>query len=136
MIGKKRSEETRAKMSNSKAGEKHPMFGKLHSEKTRAKISSSQKGKTGEKHPMFGKLRSEETRANISSSQKGRPRPEGAGKLSQKIQVIDIKNNLTTIYDSISLAALALNIDKSVISKYFINNQKKPYKGRYLFKKL
>lgn len=76
-------------------------------------------GRAGEKHPMFGKAK-----------------PEGAGRPYQKIEVIDVKNNITTIYDSISLAALALDIQKSSISVYFKRNQKSPYKGRYIFKKV
>jgi hypothetical protein len=35
-----------------------------------------------------------------------------------------------------SEAARALNINLTVIVKYFANNQKKPYKGRYTFKKV
>ena len=123
MSGRSHSEETRAKMSSAKnglyAGEKNPMFGKKHSDITIAKMSSAI---AGEKHPMFGKSR-----------------PEGAGRPYQKIErealVIDIKNNITTIYDSISAAALALNIAKPSISKYFSINQKSPFRGRYIFKK-
>ena len=66
---------------------------------------------------------------------KHNPRPEGAGRPYQKIEVIDIKNNITTIYDSIALAALALNANHSAISNYFARNQKL-YKNRYVFKKL
>jgi len=91
MKERKHTEETRAKISSSKAGQKL-------SEESRAKMSSS---KAGEKHPMFGKYK---------------PRPEGAGRPYQKIEVIDIKNNITTIYDSISAAALALNIGKRFLS--------------------
>ena len=65
----------------------------------------------------------------------GKPRPEGAGSPSQKIEVTDIKNNITTKYDSISSAALALNIRKSTISIYFARNQKL-YKNQYIFKKV
>ena len=65
---------------------------------------------------------------------KGKPRPEGAGKPSKAIEVIDIKNNITTSYGSISEAAKALNINHSSIAMYFTNNQQKPYKGRYIFK--
>ena len=60
------------------------------------------KAKGAEKTPMFGK-----------------PRPEGSGSPSQQIEVIDIKNNITPKYDSISAAALALNIKPSRISMYF-----------------
>jgi NUMOD1 domain len=54
----------------------------------------------------------------------------------QKIEVFDKETNLTTFYDSISAAAKGLNIPYSSISDYFARNQQKPYKGRYIFKKL
>jgi len=76
-------------------------------------------GKTGENHPNYGK-----------------PRPEGAGSPSQAIEVFDNKNNQTTTYDSMGEAGRALNIDYNSIVKYFANNQKKPYKGQYTFKKI
>lgn len=112
LLGFKHREETIAKMSISKAGEKNHMFGKIG-------VKHPMFGKTGEKNPMFGK-----------------PRPEGSGSPSQQIEVIDIKNNITTKYDSISAAALALNIKQSRISMYFSRNQNKPYKSQYIFKKL
>ena len=58
------------------------------------------------------------------------------GKNGREIEVTDIKNNTTTSYNSISEAAIALNIKQSRISMYFKYNQKKPYKGRYTFNKL
>ena len=65
----------------------------------------------------------------------GKPRPEGSGRPSKKIEVIDIKNNITTRYDSITAAALALKIGKSVISKYLACNDQKFYKNQFAFKK-
>jgi len=50
MIGKKRSEETRAKIFSSLSGETNPMF-----------------GKKGELHPKFGKSISQETKSKISA---------------------------------------------------------------------
>jgi hypothetical protein len=84
---------------------------------------------TGHKH-------SEETKQIISESKKGQPKPLGSGRPSQQIEVTDKKNNTTTSYDSMSAAAIALNINKGVIDMYFSRNQKKPYKGQYTFKKL
>ena len=67
----------------------------------------------------------------------GKPKPEGAGSPSQAIEVFDNKNNQTTTYNSISAAARALNLPShKAISDYIKNNKKKPYKGRYTFKKL
>ena len=77
------------------------------SEATRAKMSESKKG---ENNPMFGK--------NQSSC--------------QKIEVTDLQTGISTSYNSMSEAARALNFPLSGISMYFIRNQKKPYKGRYV----
>jgi group I intron endonuclease len=85
---------------------------------------------------MFGQKHSDEVCKKISEQKLGKPRPEGSGRPSQKIKVIDTKNNLTTIYDSISAAALALNIGKSTISNYLARNAKKLYKNQYVFQKL
>jgi len=75
---------------------------------------------------------SDETKTKISDAKKGKPKIKGSGKPSQQIEVTDIKNNITTSYDSIHEAARALNIPNSqAISNYIKNNKQKPYKGRY-----
>ena len=61
--GKTLSEETRKKMSESRSGEKHPMYGKHHSDDTCKKISECIRG---EKHPFYGKHHSEESRKRMS----------------------------------------------------------------------
>jgi hypothetical protein len=55
---------------------------------------------------------------------------------SIKIQVTDLELNTSTIYNSMREAARALNISIQGISLYFKNNQKKPLKGRYVFRKI
>ena len=66
----------------------------------------------------------------------GKPKPSGAGTPSQAIEVFDNKNNQTTTYNSIRVAARALNLPShKAISYYIKNNKKKPYKGRYTLKK-
>jgi len=114
LLGFIHSKETRLKIAST-------MKGKKHSEEARAKMSDSQKAvnRSGKNHPMFGKVR-----------------PEKSGRLTQKIAVLDLLENKRTEYDSISAAALALGIKQTRISMYFINNQKKAYKGRYIFQKL
>jgi len=55
----------------------------------------------------------------------------------KKIEVTDVKTNNKTNYDSFNEAARALNLPSHrVISDYIKNNQQKPYKGQYTFKKL
>ena len=72
----------------------------------------------------------------MSDIKKGQPRPEGAGRPSQAIEVTDIKNNITTSYDSIGEAARALNLPNfNIIRNYILRNQQKPYKGQYTFTK-
>jgi group I intron endonuclease len=122
-LGHNHSEETRAKISAS-------LLGKTHSDETKGKISAA----------ILGQIRTEEVRAKMCDAKMGEnnpmfgvPRPEGAGSPSQPIEVVDMEKNETTIYNSMSEAARALNINKSRISTYFSNNQKKPYKGSYIF---
>jgi hypothetical protein len=45
-----------------------------------------------------------------------------------------LETNKKTTYPSISAAARALNISIPAISQYFIRNQKKPSKGRYIYR--
>ena len=45
MIGKKHTEETKLKMSESRRGKLHPMYGKHHSEDSKKKMSDSAKAR-------------------------------------------------------------------------------------------
>jgi group I intron endonuclease len=124
MLGRTHSEESKQKMSDVKKGK-----GKCYpSDETRKKMSDSQK-----KCENFGRLKPGKDHPNYGKHTK---RPEGAGSPSQQIEVFDLKNNETITYDSISAAARALDIKNSTISCYFSRNQQKPYKERYIFKKL
>jgi group I intron endonuclease len=139
LFGKTHSHESLRKMSEAKKAENNYMFGKKHTDETITKMSDAKTGKKnamfgriGDNHPMFGKNHSDITKQKMS----GKPRPLFAGKPSQKIEILDILDNTTVSYNSISEAARILNISVQSISKYFLRNQKKPYKGRYVFKKI
>ena|SRR5947209_7562755 len=132
-LGFKHTEETLAKISAANKGEKHPMYGKTHTEETLAKITAFRKGK---KH-------SEETLVKMAAAKKdeknpmfGKVRPVGSGRPSQRIEILNLLTNERTEYESISAAALALNIKKTIISTYFRNSQKKPLKKIFIFKKI
>lgn len=60
--GKKRSLETKKKLSNSHSGEKHRLFGKHHSEETKEKIA---KANTGFKHDEKTKLKMSQSSQKI-----------------------------------------------------------------------
>ena len=55
---------------------------------------------------------------------------------SIKIEVTDLELNTITSYTSIHSAAKALGIGHKTITKFFSRNQSRPYKGRYIFKKI
>lgn len=106
--------------------------------------------------PMLGRFHTGETRAAMSAAALGRKfDPECITKLSLakmgnthsnsnshpnsvKLEVIDLKENISTIFGSIGEAARALNIAQPVISSYLIRwpasqAKKKPYRGRFVF---
>jgi len=126
MSGRNHSEESKTKISDSLTGENNPMFGKNHSDKTKQILSDAN---IGENNPMFGKTKENNPMFN-------KPRPEGAGMPSQAIEVTDSTNNTTTSYNSMREAARVLNINQSSIFMFLKNNQVKPYKGKYTFKKI
>lgn len=55
---------------------------------------------------------------------------------SIKIEVTDLELNTITSYTSVHSAARALGIGHNSISNYFKRNQTRPYKGRFIFKKV
>jgi len=86
-----------------------------------------------ENNPNYGKTHSDETKKKImSDAKKGENNPN-----SSKIEVTDLKEITTTSYNSFREAARALNLPShKAISNYIKKNKKKPYKGRYTFKKI
>jgi group I intron endonuclease len=52
------------------------------------------------------------------------------------ISVTDILTNIETIYDSVNQAEKALDFSSGQISQYFNKDQKKPFKKRYILKKI
>ena len=87
----KHNTKTKAKMSESKRGEKSPNFGKPLSPETRKKISESM---SGERNHNFGKSPSAETRKKLSASKRGERNynfgkqrsPETRAKISEAVR--------------------------------------------------
>lgn len=97
--------------------------GRLTSEETRMKISNSLKGRS----------LSEATKQRMSEVRKGRLKTEGSGNPSQKVEVLNIETNETTIYPSCRKAAESIGCSDFTV-RYYIKN-KNLYKGKYFFKK-
>jgi group I intron endonuclease len=104
-------------------------LGFKHSLATREKLKISQKlvNRTGKKNHRFGIVVNHETQAKLFAASKDK---------CQKIEVMDLNTNETTIYESIRAAGKALDIKQSLITTFFSQNQKSSYKGRYIFKKV
>ena len=64
-LGQKRSEKTKAKISEALKRKNHPLFGKTFSVEAKTKMSLA---KSGDKNLNFGKARSAETKAKMSTT--------------------------------------------------------------------
>jgi len=121
-LGFKHTEETKQKIGEASQGLKR-------SEETKRKMSEAQ----------IGRRHSEDTKEKIRNAHnpgrylKGQRKREGAGRAPQAIEVFVLETGNKNTYESTREAGRALNIDSSIISRYLRNNQKKPYKGRYIF---
>lgn len=72
MQGRRHTEESRKKMSQSSVGKPSPNKGKKASAETREKISRAAKQRTGESNPFYGRHHSAETKQYMSEKFKGR----------------------------------------------------------------
>ncbi len=102
------------------------MLGRIHSEETRADMSAAALGRTFD-DTSLAKMSTAKI-GNTHSNSKSHPN-------SIKLEVTDLEKNISTIFNSIGEAARALKIAQPVISGYLIRNQKKPYRGRFIFTK-
>jgi len=111
-----------------------PMSGRKHSKKT---IKQMSENNIGENNPFFGKTHSSETLEILSENKSEEHKIKIKNNMPNciKIVVSDIKKESSNIYPSICEAARALDIPHSRIVNYFAQNQQKPFKGRYIFKK-
>lgn len=71
-LGRKHTQETKKKLSQSKRGAKNPMYGKHLSQEAKKKLSQA---KSGQKHHQFGKPRPLQVRLKISKALKGPNNP-------------------------------------------------------------
>ena len=137
--GKKLSQAQRAKMSESRRGEKHPMYGKHHTEESRRKMSEAHKGRspwcaglklTDEHKAKLSMVRmghkvTDETIAKWRKSNHFRMRP---------VEQIDVQTGqVVARFSSTADAFRNTGIDASAISKCCRNKRKTAsgFKWRY-----
>jgi len=72
----------------------------------------------------------------MSESLKGRLRPEGAGRPSVRIEVLDMETGTKNTYESMSDAARSLGVASGSVRMYFASNTQKPYKSSYILSKV
>jgi len=109
-------------------GESNGMYGKKHSEESKIRMSESTKGMyNGEKNPFYGKKHSEESRRKMSESKKGQgeniPKSDSH---REKIKMSNPKRKPVIIddvkYNSINEASKILGIDRKTIT-YRLNSK-------------
>ena len=97
--------------------------GNFLSQEVKDKISKQLSGKN---HPNFGKVNSEEFKLKNMLSQPKRV----------DIEVIDLETNTTFLYNSIREAANNIECSSGAICYYLNNESKKPFKKRYIIKRI
>ena len=136
-LGRKHTDEAKAKIGMASRGRKFSeetlakFRERTHSEETIAKLKARRhSGEIKKKisDAMTGKTRSEESKAKYRAAAIIRENNNTHYK-AVSITVIDLENNITTVYKSIGKAALALGGSKSGLN-YALNSQKL-YLGRY-----
>jgi len=121
--GYKHTEESLSKMKN-----------RIISKETKVKMSKSAKerlyreGKTG---PFENKKHTKESLVLLRAVAQNRESHPVPG---LKVEVTDLETDITTTYNSIRAAAVALNSDIKTILRRENNQITKPYRGRYIIK--
>lgn len=136
VLGYTTSNETREKIRKVTTGKNNPFYGRKHTEETKQKISKSKAGKKqseeirkkkseifrGEKNPMYGKHHSDSTRKKISEANKGKM----CGKNNHKsipCKIINIKTKEVLTFQTKSEVGKFLNVPYTTIY-YAIKNNK------------
>lgn len=151
-IGRKLSEETKRKISEShkgiSSGENHPMYGKHHTKEAKQKMSDFAKSRVGWKHTEEtkkkigegnkGKTLSEETRKKISKANTGKKRTEEQ-KLKLKhmnsipVVQLTIEGNFVNIYISAAEASRQLGIAAPLITNCCRKKHKQTHGFMWLY---
>ena len=122
-FGKKRSEETKRKISEANRGRK------LSDKQREIAITAlSQNWKSGEEHPMWGKHHTEESRKKMSESRKG---VYLGGKAYNAKSVLCVETG--KVFDSVSTAGREMNIESKNINAVVVGKRNRAggYHWRY-----
>jgi len=105
-------------------------LGRKHTEGVRLAMSESRKGKN---NPFFGKTHSDQSLALIKAAANNRIKSAVPG---LEVEITDLETKLTTTYESIRKAAVAIGSDIKSISRREKSQLEKgintPYRNRYM----
>lgn len=117
ITGRKRSEDTKAKISKAFKGENHPLFGTKLSEERKMNHSLFMKGRyVKDKNPFYGKRHSEESKMLLRLARKSNPCR------SKPIICLNLLNGVFTDYPSIKEVAIDFKVAHCTISKKLRKN--------------
>ena len=105
-------------------------IGRKHTDKVKESMSINRRGKN---NPFFGKKHSDNSIALIKAAALNR---QALPKPGLEVEILDLETKLTTIYNSVRKAAIAINSDiKTILRREKLQREKgnnTPYRKRYI----
>ena len=100
-------------------------IGRKHSDDVKKSMSVNRRQ---ENNPFFGKKHSKDSIALIKAAALNR---QNLPKPGFEVEITDLETKITTSFNSIRKAAVAINSDIKTLLRREKNNVTKPYKGKY-----
>jgi group I intron endonuclease len=135
------SEETRVKMSESRRGEKNPLFGKTHTQVAKDKMSNAHKGRKMKPEQLAmlvkintGRVKTEEEIEKVRQSKIGKKRPDHVKRRLSEVRsapVILIKDTAIVELKSMDECSSFLGRNRKSIRQAILQN--KPCRGYFIY---
>ena len=117
ITGRKHTEETKAKISNSLKGEKHHFYGKKHTDETKRKMSLAS---SGENNHIYGKTLSDERKEQLSMA---------SNKRRYVAQVDVLTGFVIKVYPGVKIAAKAVELKNHISISGVLSGKNKTAAG-------
>jgi len=116
---------------------KNSAKGRKHTEDTKKSMSSLSKNRKGENNSFYGKVHTVKSRLLMKEIALNRTSPNNPG---IEVEITDLENKTTTVYNSIRKAALAINSDIKTIlllrrrreKVQLVKGFNSPYRKKYM----